>query len=70
MITGKSTCEGFETEEEADAFLTQWAADKNAAKLAAKATRAEQVARAPQRRPPSSSHPRSFGENLSDWEDR
>jgi hypothetical protein len=66
----KPTLEGFETEEEADAFLTQWAADKKAAKLAAKAARAEQVARAPQRRPPSSSEPWTFGQVLTDWEDR
>jgi integrase len=70
VITGKPTWEGFETKEEADALLTQWAADKKASKLAAKAARAEQAARAPQRRAPSSSEPWTFGQVLTDWEDR
>jgi hypothetical protein len=70
LITGKPKWEGFDSEEEADAFLTQWAADKKAAKLAAKAARAEHEARAPQRRPPSSSRSWTFGEVLTDWGDR
>ena len=53
LITGKPKWEGFDSEEEADAFLTQWAADKKAAKLAAKAARAERESPAPRRRPPS-----------------
>jgi integrase len=70
VVTGKPTWEGFDTEEEADAFLTQWAADRKAAQLAIKAARADQNARAPQRRPPSASHPSTFAEILTDWEDR
>lgn len=38
--------------------------------LAIKAARAEQDARAPQARPPGSSHPWTFGEVLTDWEER
>jgi hypothetical protein len=34
LITGKQTWEGFDSEEEAEAFLAQWAADRKAAKLA------------------------------------
>ena len=70
VITGKPKWEGFDSEEEADAFLTQWAADKKAAKLAARAARAEREARVPQRRPPSSSRSWTFGEVLTDWGDR
>jgi integrase len=70
LITGKPKWEGFDSEEEADAFLTQWAADKKAAKLAAKAAHAEHEARARRRRPSSSSRSWTFGEVLTDWEDR
>lgn len=70
LITGKPKWEGFDSEEEADAFLTQWAADKKAAKLAAKAAQAEREARAPRSRPSSSSRSWTFGEVLTDWEDR
>jgi len=70
LITGRQTWEGFDNEEEADAFLTQWAADRKAARLAAKVARAEQVARAPQRRAPAASARWTFGEVLTDWEDR
>ena len=38
LITGKPRWEGFDNEEEAEAFLAQWAADRKAAKLAVKAT--------------------------------
>jgi site-specific recombinase XerC len=69
LITGKPKWEGFDSEEEADAFLTQWAADKKAAKLAAKAADAEHEARAPRRRPSSSSRSWTFGEVLTDWEE-
>jgi hypothetical protein len=69
-LTGKQTRIGFDTEEEADAFLTQWAADRKAARVAAKAARAERNARAPQRRRPSSSDPWTFGQLLTDWEER
>jgi integrase len=70
VLTGKQTWTGFDTEEEADAFLAQWAADKKAARLAAKAAVAEREARAPQRRSSSSVEPWTFGELLTDWEDR
>ena len=60
VITGKPRWEGFDTDEEADAFLTQWAADKKPAKLAVKSAGVEQVAGAPQRRAPSSSEPWIF----------
>ncbi|HUA46886.1 MAG TPA: hypothetical protein VMA77_16750, partial [Solirubrobacteraceae bacterium] len=43
VVTGKPTWVGFDSEEEADAFLTQWAADKKAAKLAAKAARTQEA---------------------------
>lgn len=69
-LTGKQTWTGFDTEEQADAFLTQWAADRKAARVAAKASRAERSARAPQRRAPRSSDPWTFGQLLTDWEDR
>lgn len=70
LVTGTPKWEGFDSEEEADAFLAQWAADKNAAKLAAGAARRGHEARAPQRRPPSSSRSWTFEEVLTDWEDR
>jgi integrase len=70
LVTGKPTWEGFDSEEEADAFLARWAADRKAAKLAVKAARVEQDARGPKARAPSSSHPWTFGELLTDWEDR
>lgn len=70
LVTGKPTWEGFDSQEEADAFLARWAADRKTAKLAIKAARAKQDARAPQARPPGSSHPWTFGEVLSDWEER
>ena len=41
VLTGKQTWTGFDTEEEADAFLAQWAADKKAARVAAKAAAAD-----------------------------
>ena len=69
LITGKPKWEGFDSEDEADAFLTQWAADKKAAKLAARAAHAEHEARAPRRRPSSSSRSWTFGEVLTDWEE-
>jgi hypothetical protein len=69
-VTGKQTWTGFDTEDEADAFLTQWAADRKAARVAARAWRAGREARAPQRRAASSSHPWTFGQLLTDWEDR
>ena len=61
---------GFDPEEQADAFLTQWAADRKAARVAAKAASAQNTARAPQRRARSSSDPWTFGQLLTDWEDR
>jgi integrase len=70
VLTGKQTWTGFDTEEEADAFLAQWAADKKAAKVAGKASAAEREARAPQPRSPSSTDPWTFGQLLTDWEDR
>src|SRR3954471_3534808 len=69
-LTGKQTWTGFDTEEQADAFLTQWAADRKAARVAAKASRPERSARAPQRRARSSSDPWTFGQLLTDWDDR
>src|SRR3954468_15444768 len=69
-LTGKQTWTGFDTEEEADAFRTQWAADRKAARVAAKASRPERSARAPQRRARSSSDPWTFGQLLTDWDDR
>src|SRR4051794_13749428 len=65
-LTGKQTWTGFDTEEQADAFLTQWAADRKAARVAAKASRPERTARAPQRRARSSSDPWTFGQLLTD----
>jgi hypothetical protein len=41
VLTGKQTWTGFDTEEQADAFLAQWAADKKAARVAAKAAAAD-----------------------------
>jgi len=70
VMTGRQTWVGFDAEEEADAFLTQWAADRKAAKLVVKAARQRQDARTRQRRPSSSSHLLTFGEVLTDWEDR
>ena len=70
VITGKQAWAAFDTEEEADAFLAQWSTDRKAAKLAAKVVQAEQVARAPQRRASSSSAPWTFGQVLTDWEER
>jgi hypothetical protein len=69
-LTGKQTWTGFDTEEQADAFLTQWAADRKAARVAAKASQAEHRARAPQRRARDSADPWTFGQLLTDWEDR
>jgi integrase len=69
-LTGKQTWVGFDSEEQADAFLAQWAADRKAARVAVKAARVEREARAPQRRPASSSDPWTFGQLLSDWEER
>jgi integrase len=69
VVTGKPTWVGFDSEEEADAFLTQWAADKKAAKLAAKAARTQE-AQGSARRVPASSAPWTFAEVLTDWEDR
>jgi len=69
LITGKPRWEGFDSEEEAEAFLAQWAADRKAAKLAVKAARAERDRRAQPRRPPSSSQAWTFGDVLSDWQD-
>jgi hypothetical protein len=70
VLTGKQTWTGFDTAEGADAFLAQCAADKKAARVAAKAAPAEREARARQRRPPSSGDPWTFGQVLTDWEDR
>ena len=70
LVTGKPKWQGFETEEEADAFLARWAADRKATRLAIKAARVEQDARAPQTRPPGSPHPWTFREVLTDWEER
>ena len=70
VLTGKQTWTGFDSEEEADAFLAQWAADKKAARVAAKAAAADREARAPQRRASSSLEPWTFGQVLTDWEDR
>jgi hypothetical protein len=69
-LTGKHTSTGFATEERADTFLTQWAANRKAARVAAKAARAEREARAPRRRAAGSSDPWTSGELLTDWEDR
>ena len=69
-LTGKQTWVGFDSEEQADAFLAQWAADRKAARVAAKAARVEREARAPQRRSASSSEPWTFGQLLSDWDER
>ena len=69
VLTGKPTWTGFDSEEQADAFLARWAADK-AARLAASAARAQRDVRAPQRRAPIASDPWTFGEVLTDWEDR
>ena len=70
VLTGKPTWAGFDNEEQADAFLAQWAADKKAARVAAKAATADRAAAAPQRRPPGSSEPWTFGQVLTDWEER
>jgi integrase len=70
VLTGKPTWAGFDNEEQADAFLAQWAADKKAARVAAKAATADRAAAAPQRRPPGSSEPWIFGQVLTDWEER
>ena len=69
-LTGRQTWTGFDTEEQADAFLTQWAADRKAARVATKLARAQRVAAAPRRRSPESSQAWTFGEVLTDWEDR
>src|SRR4051794_34586689 len=69
-LTGRQTWAGFDTEEQADAFLAQWAADRKAARLAAKAARAHRDAGAPRRRAASSAAPWTFAEVLSDWEQR
>ena len=69
VLTRKQTWTGFDTEE-ADAFLAQSAADKKAARIAAKAADAEHEARAPQRRSPSSLELWTFGQVFTDWEDR
>jgi hypothetical protein len=69
-LTGRQTWTGFDTEEQADAFLTQWAADRKAARVATKLARAQRVAAAPRRRSPESSQAWTFGEVMTDWEDR
>jgi hypothetical protein len=69
-LTGKQTWVGCDSEEQADAFLAQWAADRKAARMATKAALLEREARAPQRRPASSSQPWTFGQLLSGWEER
>jgi integrase len=69
-LTDKQTWTGFDTEEQADAFLSQWAADRKAARVAARQARAERRGGAPQRRAPASSEPWTFGQLLTDWEDR
>ena len=68
-ITGRTRWEGFDSEEEAEAFLAQWAADRKAAKLAVKAER-ERDRRAGPRYPPSSLQAWTFGDVLTDWQDR
>jgi hypothetical protein len=70
VLTSKQTWTGFDTEEEADSFLAQWAADKKAARVVARAAAAEREARAPRRRSPSSLEPWTFARVLTDWEDR
>lgn len=70
VLTGKPTWAGFASEEEADAFLAQWGADRKAVKVAAKAAKATRAAGAPQHRPSGSLQPWTFGQVLTDWEDR
>ena len=70
VLTGKQTWEGFDTEEEADAFLAQWAADRKAARVAATAARARRDRAAAPRRPPVFARAWTFGDVLTDWEDR
>jgi hypothetical protein len=66
-LTGRQTWVGFDSEEQADAFLAPWAADRKAVRVAAKAARVEREARAPRRRPVSSSEPWRFAQLLSEW---
>ena len=69
-LTGRQTWSGFDTEEQADAFLTRWAADRKAARVAEKPSRAQQEARARHRCASNVSNAWTFGELLTDWEDR
>jgi hypothetical protein len=69
-LTDKQTWAAFDTEGQADAFLTQWAADRKAARVAAKQSRDRRHRAAPQRRAAGSSDPWTFGQLLTDWEDR